>query len=808
MIRTKDGKARISVRNLVEFVLRSGDIDNRITAEARSDAMAAGSRLHRKLQKAAGEGYHAEVFLQRTVESGGFEITVEGRADGIIDGAVPVIDEIKGVYRDVLKMEEPVQVHLAQAMCYACIYARSSKLPRIQIRMTYCNLDDEEQIRYFLLEKTAEELEDWFQGVVGEFVRWLTWIAENQKRRDESIRNLEFPFPYRTGQRDLAVAVYAAQKRGRKLFIQAPTGIGKTMSTVYPSVKAIGEGLGERIFYLTARTTTRTAAEEAWNILRKKGLFFHTVTLTAKEKVCVMEEADCNPEYCPRARGHFDRVNEAILDIITQEQAINREMVCRYAEKHRICPFEFALDISDFMDGIICDYNYAFDPDVRLTRYFGEGSEGSYLFLVDEAHNLAGRAREMYSALLSRKDVLAAKKVFGTRKLPASRAIGSLGRHMLAMKKEMDGDFRVYGDISQLLRLVSSAFDALRKYLDENRESGDREDLLEFYFSLRSFLNIYELVDEHYRIYGELTRDGDFRVRLFCVNPVENLGNCLAQAKSTVFFSATLLPLPYYRELLSPAEEDYTVYAGSPFSEKNRGIFIAGDVSSRYRDRGEESYRKVASYIRSAVSSRKGNYMVFFPSYAFLEQVLAASDFVEVPAENGGYLKGRNEDCDIIVQTSRMDEACREEFLAEFSAGRERSLAAFCVMGGIFSEGIDLQGEKLIGAVVVGTGLPMVCTEQKILQDYFEDCGQNGFLFAYQYPGMTRVLQAAGRVIRTAEDRGIILLLDERFLRRDYRNMFPREWNDTRRVSINDAREKLGKFWEDQEQKGSKEDIT
>ena len=786
MILMSGSAVRVSVRELVEFVLRSGDIDNRITAEARSDAMAAGSRIHRRLQKAQGSAYRAEVPLSRTDEVSGFSITVEGRADGIIDGEEPVIEEIKGVYRDLAGMEEPVPVHLAQAMCYACFYAGKNSLPAVGIRMTYCSLDNEEDIRYFDCRKTAEELELWYRGILNALVPWLAFLRESRNRRDQSLRTLEFPFPYRKGQRDLAVAVYRTEERGKKLFIQAPTGIGKTMSTVFPSVRAIGEGLGDRLFYLTARTTTRTAAEEAFDILRNRGLYFRTVTLTAKEKLCVMEKTDCNPDSCPRAKGHFDRVEDAVYDIITSEQAVTREKILAYAEKHEVCPFEYALDISDFTDGIICDYNYAFDPDVRLSRYFADQKKGDYLFLVDEAHNLAGRARDMYSAVLSKADVLKAKKVFGKKKIPAAAALTALNRQMLAMKKEMEQEYSVCGDITDLHTRASRAFDALGKYLDEHRagDDGGREELLEFYFELRSFLNIYDLVDEHYRIYEEMTRDGDFRVKLFCVNPVSNLASCLEQARSTVFFSATLLPMPYYRELLSPDEEDYAIYAGSPFEEKNRGIFIAGDVSSRYRDRGEESYRRVADYIREILLSHRGNYIIFFPSYAFLRGVLELDGFPEF---------------DVIVQDSRMDEQSREDFLAEFLRPREKPLAAFCVMGGIFAEGIDLRGEALIGAVIVGTGLPMVCTEQKILQDYFEDNGKNGFSFAYQYPGMTRVLQAAGRVIRTAEDRGVIVLLDDRFLRRDYRGMFPREWSNVTRVNVRDVREKLRGFWDNTE---------
>ena len=780
-VEIKGREIRISVRNLVEFVLRSGDLDNRRTAGAQKEAMLAGGRLHRKLQKKMGPGYQAEVFLRRRVEEEGFVILVEGRADGIVRGdGGALIDEIKCVYRDVARMEKPEEVHLAQAMCYGLFYAEQESLPEVTIQLTYCNLETEE-IRRFQEIRTAGELADWFAGLIHEYVKWARYLYRHALRRDESIRALEFPFPYRPGQRDLAVSVYRTQARGRRLFIQAPTGIGKTLSTIFPSVKAIGEGYGQKLFYLTAKAVTRGVAQEALSILRENGLFFSSVTITAKEKLCVLEKPACNPESCPRAKGHFDRVNDAVYEILHRESGITREEILSYAEAFEVCPFEFCLDISGFVDGIICDYNYVFDPDVRLKRYFAEGNQGEYLFLVDEAHNLAARAREMYSAVLKKEEVLEMRRLFQGRAPALARRLDRVNRILLEMKRECER-VQVLADVHLLGEALSHLYAALENWLEDGPEGELREKTLEFYFQVRTFLNIRERIDEHYRIYSELLEDGSFQVRLFCVNPIRNLGECLEQARSTVFFSATLLPLRYYRLLLSDAPEDYTVYVNSPFSRENRLILAAGDVTSRYARRNEQEYRKVLSYIRAAARARRGNYMVFFPSYQYLEQVLALAE-EEAP------------ELEILVQDSRMTEEKREDFLREFEKKRDRSLAAFCVMGGSFSEGIDLKEDRLIGAIVVGAGLPMVCPEQEILKQYFEETKEGGFACAYQYPGMTKVLQAAGRVIRTGSDRGVILLLDDRFLWREYRELFPREWSDVKRVTLAGVEAELAAFW-------------
>lgn len=776
-------QVRISVRALVEFVLRSGDIDNRRSGAAQKDAMAAGTRIHKKIQKRMGGNYRAEVPLKYAAldEEEDIELLVEGRADGIFeeDGIV-TIDEIKGVYMDLERLTEPVAVHMAQAMCYGYFYCCDRNLDGVRIQLTYCNLETEE-IRRFHEDRSKEELEAWFRSVIHEYFKWARYLCHHELQRNQSISGLEFPFPYREGQRDLAVAVYKTISRKKRLFIQAPTGIGKTLSTIFPAVQAMGAGKASKVFYLTAKTITRTVAEEAFRILRSRGLVFTAVTITAKEKLCPMEKAECNPEACPYAKGHFDRVNEAVFDILHLEQEMDRETVLRYAEKYRVCPFEFCLDISSWTDGIICDYNYVFDPNVRLKRYFADGASGDYLFLVDEAHNLVSRAREMYSASVYKEDFLEVKRIIKGKSPRLERQLDRCNKLLLSMKREC-GDWQLLEDVTGLAAGIMTAFSYMETFMEEFPEFPERETVLDFYFCLRDFLNVYEELDGHYRIYEENREDGSFLVRLFCVDPSRLLSRCMDQGASTILFSATLLPVRYYKTLLSGNQEDYAVYVNSPFPEENRLLMVAEDVSSRYTRRSPSEYRKVADYIRIVTQSWPGNYMVFFPSYQYMGEIEEILE--EEPLK-----------ADLLVQGQGMGEAEKAEFLEEFEKERSHSLAAFCVMGGVFSEGIDLKEERLIGVIVVGTGLPMVCVEQEVLKGYFDETEEKGFDFSYQYPGMNKVLQAAGRVIRTPGDRGVILLLDDRFLRRDHLELFPREWEHFQVVNRGNAARCLEDFW-------------
>lgn len=781
-------QAKISVRGLVEFIFRSGDIASGDGGFSR-DAMQEGNRIHRKIQGKMGLNYEPEVPLKIDIVKPDFVLTIEGRADGILTEDKGVtIDEIKGVYKKLEHMECPVFVHQAQAMCYAYIYALDHELDKITVQLTYCNLDSEE-IKRFQEVFTFGNLKQWFHNLVDEYCKWVQFEVDSRQLRNDSIENLEFPYAYRAGQRDMAGTVYLSVKKRQNLFVQAPTGIGKTMAALFPSVKAMGDGYGEKLFYLTAKTIARGVALDGLEILRKNGLYFRSVLITAKEKVCPQEEMECEPENCPYAKGHYDRINEAIYDCITHEVNITREVLLEYAGRHMVCPFELGLDVSLFVDGIICDYNYVFDPRVRLRRYFAEGAKGDFIFLVDEAHNLVERASSMYSAAIFKEDFLKLRKLLLPYNAKLGRLLAGCNKEMLAFKKECDNEkgYTLIYDMDTLYLKLLRLHAQMESFMEESKEIGalkpHKNEILDFYFQINQFLNIYELVDESYAVYGEQVSDTSFMIKLYCIHPANNLTACIEKGNSTIFFSATMLPITYYKELLHNSEEDYAIYIPSPFPSENRGLFTGVDVSSRYKLRGPKQYEKMARYLDILAKSRKGNYMAFFPSYKMLQDVYdMAMEF------------GMLSETEVICQKAYLSEEEREEFLNRFR-NPDNPVFGFCILGGIFSEGIDLVGDYLIGTAIIGTGLPMVCNEREILQQYFEGKEDKGFEYAYLYPGMNKVQQAAGRVIRTMEDKGVILLLDERFVSRKVVETFPVEWADYIVVTLDTVGEQLAACW-------------
>lgn len=778
-------KINISVRDLVEFILRSGDIDNRIGGRRDTDAMQEGSKIHRKIQKRMGSNYNAEFPLSITIpftkDELQFEICIDGRADGIINQPeeIPsiVIDEIKAVYRELSFIEVPVPVHRAQAMCYAYIYGKQYQHDAVGIRMTYCNIETE-NIKYFDETFTFEELEQWFQNLINEYGKWAAWQYRWNTERNESIKALEFPFAYRPGQKKLVTDVYKTIIRDKRLFLEAPTGVGKTISTVFPTVKAMGEGITNKIFYLTAKTITRTVAEDTIGLLVKAGLHIKSVTITAKEKICLLDKPDCNPATCPRAKGHFDRVNDAVFDLLNNENEVSRDAIQFYAEKYSVCPFEMCLDVTTWADCIICDYNYAFDPNVYLRRFF-LGGKNDYVFLIDEAHNLVERAKEMYSAILYKDNFLKVKKLIKGKDKKLEKRLQVCNESLLKMKRECD-TYKVLDNITDFVLHLMRLMTEFDEFLRENSNIEGKEDCLQLYLDIRHFLNIYEIYSDKYITYTDYDEQEEFRIKLLCMDPSENLNRCLEKGKSAIFFSATLLPINYYKEQLGGREEDYAVYAPSPFDKDNRLLMIGKDVSTKYTRRNKAEYLKILDYICKFTNAKIGNYMVFFPSYQVLNQVAELSE---------GILDN------IVIQTSNMKESEKEVFLQEFTEEPEKSRIGFCVMGGVFSEGIDLKNDRLIGVVIVGTGLPMVSVERELFLDYYNKRNGMGFDYSYLYQGMNKVLQSAGRVIRTTEDRGAILLLDERFEQSQYKNLFPREWFPYMNVNNETITTELNNFW-------------
>lgn len=802
---------KISVRRLVEFILRSGDIDTRTGSGVDTEAMLAGGRAHRKIQKGKAGDYRAEVPLVWETYRGDFVLRIEGRADGIFtDGLSRLcVDEIKGLLMDVRELTEPYEVHLAQAKCYAAILFRTDfsawddGLPddteptyersRIGVRMTYVDLEENDRINMFDFEYGKEELLEWFDSVVGEYCKWCRHHTDHKKRRDASMGPLTFPFEYRPGQKNLVSSVYHTILRKQELFLMAPTGVGKTLSVVYPSVRAVGQGHADMIFYLTAKNQTLTVGAEAFRILAGCGLIMKTIVLTSKEKICPMNEPSCNPDDCPFAKGHFDRVNDAVFELLSRENYFDRDVILAHAKEWNVCPFEMSLDVASWCDAVLCDYNYAFDPKAHLRRFFGEGMKGEYIYLVDEAHNLVDRAREMYSATIVKEDVLAAKKVTKPVSRSATRALERLNKELLSVKKELmsvegRNPYLVLTDSTVLGRIQNEAlraFGELQVLFKEQRDASFREELLDFYFEISDFVSTFERMDDDYVVYADFNEEEHLCVTLFCVNPARNLQEMIDRGRSAVFFSATLLPVDYYKKMFTTREETYAVYARSPFADDQKIVVVGSDVSTRYKSRGTAMYKKIARYIHDTAMARRGNYMAFFPSYKFMSDVLAV--YREEFDESG---------INWVAQSRYMNEMDREIFLENFYEDPRMTMVGFCVMGGVFAEGIDLIGSRLIGAIVVGCGLPQVGTRTELLRTYYEEKTGDGFNYAYLYPGMNKVLQSAGRVIRTTEDRGVIVLLDDRFLGRDCLMMFPREWSEYVPCKVHEVRAVLDRFWE------------
>jgi DNA excision repair protein ERCC-2 len=750
----------ISVRTLVEYVFRGGSIDARFRSQT---TLVDGTRAHQKIQKTYQEGDQKEVYVTAQIPFEDLIYTIDGRCDGLLfnDGEVTV-DEIKSSSQPLDQIEgEGYEVHWAQAKMYAYMYALDHDLQEITVQLTYVHVETEIK-RYFKRVYSFSELTTFVFEVIKAYSPYAKLQFEHRTKRNESCKQLPFPFEsYREGQRKLAAVVYKTIAEEKNLFVKAPTGIGKTMSTLFPTVKAMGEGILNRAFYLTAKTITRTTAEEAFQRMETHGLCLKSITITAKDKVCFKDETICQKEYCEFAFGYYDRINEAILDMLRNENGMTREVIESYARKHKVCPFEFSLDLAYTVDAVICDYNYIFDPRVSLKRLFDENKKSTAL-LVDEAHNLVDRGREMFSASLKKEMFLQVKKDFKGVNKAIYDAAGMLNSAFISLKKE-SADKNEW-----VLEQLNESFpELLHVFMDAAKDElikgiGNTPSLLEAYFMVQQFLKIVELLDEHYVIYAEKNRN-DLLLKLFCIDPSQLLKQMGKGYQSKVFFSATLSPLSYYQDILGGEEEDFLLSIPSPFSEKQTDVFIKS-LSTRYRDR-ERTKEEIVLLLQSLIKNRPGNYLIFFPSYQYLLVVYEL--YKQADAETN-----------TLLQANGMTEAEREAFLESFQSDQKEALLGFAVLGGIFSEGIDLIGDRLNGVVVVGVGLPQLCFERNLIKDHFYKKEKNGYDYAYVYPGMNKVLQAGGRLIRSEDDLGTIVLIDDRFLHKQYQSLLPEEWRN------------------------------
>ena len=826
----------LPIRQLVEFLLRTGSIDSRFAGFDRANE---GARIHRKLQKAAGEGYQAEVFLSAEREACGIAFTLEGRADGIFtdENGTVTIDEIKTTtvpYEEITEELNPC--HWAQGMVYAAIFSSQQGLDALAVRVTYYQVDTD-QIQRFTRQFTQQQLEQFLQQLLTQYAPWAQQQLDWDTRRSQSLAALQFPFAeYRPGQRALAGEVYRAcragksadRKGGTRVFCQAPTGIGKTMSALFPALKAMGEGCGAKLFYLTARNTTQAAAEDAVARLRaaQPGLALRSVTLTAKEKACLCKDAEgrpaCLPEACPYANGYYERLKDALADLLDSAVPYDRAALTETARRHRVCPFELGLDLSEWCDVVIGDYNYLFDPTVHLRRFFD--AAGDYIFLIDEAHNLPDRARAMYSARFCKSSLTDARRAIGKGKSALKTALTKADRGFLEARRAVtklaprrgsapteppaedltqqtslldtepaeaafplpepllaqDGTVFLQELPKELLRLLFSLQAPLQDWLEANPEADAHAQLLELYFAVQDITRAAERYDAHF--VTQLTaRGSELEWELLCLDPAPFVDASLAAGRAAALFSATLTPPGYYRSVLG-CPDARAVALESPFPPEHLGLYCLPGISTRYRDR-EASVQAVSDALAALARAKVGNYLAFFPSYAYLRQVY--EDFT-----------ARYPDIGTLAQESGLDDAARAAFLEQFGPSPAKTLLGFGVMGGIFGEGVDLVGDRLIGCAIVGVGLPQVNPRQEILRRYYDEAGGTGFDYAYRFPGMNKVLQAAGRVIRTQEDRGVVLLLDDRFARGEYTRLFPRHWHQLQYLrSTTELEQQLAAFW-------------
>lgn len=754
-------KIKLSVRELVEFVYKSGDISARNLS---LDRAMEGIRAHKILQSQMGDGYRKEFYLKSEFIFKDIMFFIEGRADGILTQDDEVtIDEIKSTYTDLGLIDEEYRTaNMAQAKCYAYMYGLMYDLSKLSVQVRYYNLDTKET-KTIKQAFGLEELKTFFYGLLETYLDWAETIISLGKERDRTIEEAAFPFKdYRKGQREFSVAVYRTIEAGKKLFAQAPTGVGKTVSVLFPAIKSL-HGKNSKIFYLTAKSTTKTIAFNTVKIMHEKGLRLRTAVITAKDKICFMEERKCEPEYCPYAKGYYDKLNIPLSETLKNDCLYDREFIEDLAKKHELCPFELSLDLAYMSDIVICDYNYYFDPRVGLQREYTFNKDKD-IVLIDEAHNLEDRARDMYSPEIIKEVFYEVYKRMKTEK-SLRKELYNINRKFIDIRKGIDKAQILQGPPEELINALRKFTVKAEKYFNENKGEKVPEELTDIYFQSVFFIKISEIADDNFCYYADKTNNIT-RVKLFLIDPSQILKEIQKKARSSIFFSATLTPLKYFRYMLGGDEDDHILRISSPFRRENLNLMISSDISMKYTLR-DSNIEKACEYINTLITERKGNYLVFFPSYHFMNKVYSTYETLYDTSS-------------ITLQCRGIEEDDQKEITDRFE--NERNVVVFTVVGGVFSEGIDLPLDKLIGAVIIGTGIPQISFERNIIKAFFDDKMKAGYDFAYKYPGFNKVLQSAGRVIRTEEDKGTVLLIDSRFCQHTYLKLFPDHWKHYKRI--------------------------
>ena len=777
---------KIGIRQLVEFVLKSGDLNASINSQ---NTAAQGARIHRKIQNHQGPDYQKEYFVKKLVQIDHEKYSIEGRADGVIISNQLLIEEIKTSDPDYEDLTDNIKtLYWSQAKVYGAILTKELDFEEVTIQLTYYKRPTGE-IKKFKKQFKRQELQEFFDKLIKEYEKWVKLRRDWRKKRNKTAKALNFPFKtYRHGQRDLAVAVYKTILTRQRLFVEAPTGTGKTMSTLFPTIKALGEKKIDRIFYLSAKQSTQHVANQALKLMHEQGLQLKSIVLTAKDKITFPEEVDLKPEDNPYMVGYYDRVKDGMLDILTNENMLTKDVIQTYAKKHMLDPFEFSLDTSLFCDVIICDYNYLFDPLVYLQRFFSIEDDNNF-FLIDEVHNLVSRSRAMYSATLNQDLVLKTRDLFAdnpdlTESKSIKRQLSRIINELDLIDESLDGKDQdvSYQPLDSLEKAMLKFNDATRDWLPKQNDDDIVASVLELFFAINKYLKISEFFDESYRVLIK-KEDNQLQLQEQILDPSPYLNESLKKGRGAILFSATLSPVEYYKDTLG-SKKALSMQLDSPFNRQKQNLLIANYIDTKYQVRQQNLPQIVAS-VAELTSGKKGKYLIFCPSYQFLNQISAA--FSELFPEYK-----------VLNQTTAMTIDDRQSFLNNFKEHQTKTLVGFAVLGGIFSEGIDLPNDQLIGVGIVGVGLPGLSFERNLLRDYFDNKNGRGFEYAYQLPGMNHVLQAAGRLIRTNQDCGNVVLLDKRFTSRRYQRLFPKHWQHYQIVrSTNELKNKINHFWND-----------
>lgn len=774
----------ITAEELCSLAHKSGDIDSRAPRQLYDTQI--DRDIYTKIFYEEGAYYNAEIELSLTIKQGELYYSVDALADGVLkkNGKVRV-----DIIRKVRKYDfyaPPKPVFVSMLKCAAYFYAVREGLSSLTGRLYYVSADNESKVKHYDYYFDSSSLKAYYNSLIEKIRPRAELLYE---RLSVSMPSAEScPFPYdelREGQEIMVKESFSAIKKGKRLFLQAPTGTGKTVASLYPAVRALGVGYCDKVFYLTSKASTRREAFRGAARIFEAGAKLRTIVIGAKEQVCLCaaryssgnSASLCNPIDCPYAAGYYDRCEDAIMELAHNSHGYTLGLISRIAKKYRVCPYELSLDLSELCDIIICDYNYVFDPIVYFRRYFSHEnvSAGKYVFLVDEAHNLPDRAREMYSATLTSRPF---EKIYSfidatdreineifEKIILTIRSLRRLCRD--SIERGADGKERGFylgndllsGFVKELCAFKQSA----EAWLWANKEHDLWQSVSNLIYDVKKYLCVAEYFDT--RFFNYVYVDGDLTcVRIFCLDPSDILDRIQKRALSTIMFSATLMPPDYFSEILGGGSDAARISLPSPFDASNLCVCVAGYLSTRFDDR-EKSTPKYVSLIAATVSRKPGNYIAYFPSYDSLERVYTA--FIE-----------KYPGVDVVAQKRGMTAEEKEEFLNFFKDDSGILRVGFCVLGGSFSEGVDLPGARLIGTVVFGVGLPGLSNERNIMKEYYDGHGENGYDYAYTFPGMNNVLQAAGRVIRRDDDRGVVVLADNRYLEEKYKVLLPEHWKD------------------------------